>query len=342
MAGEGRRASLTSSLAELDLYSRFLSSQVVQEDAAPSTQTHFTPGSGTATPTISSLDVRGLWHGQVVTRGRREPSNRLSECQKCRLWQRELEIVLATRRKQEKLWQQELHKYQVAVLEAEARKGELERAQQELFRLASGYDHDSHTTPRTRLTFTQLLRFMEDQVRGDLKQTSQVWVEVALLRAHLAKLKSRLEQGHEGPDADPDTQPTSQVNFLKKQLEHEDVKTRVDHNSRTLTHLLRQLEKERRRANRLAEENQAKTTMVGELKDQEALLQEEVRRLSQSSTRIDAHVRLHDLRTDKRLAAVRATQDPVMTVEEYLCLNADVHKLQKEVASWRNKADALH
>ncbi|XP_042212068.1 uncharacterized protein LOC121859339 [Homarus americanus] len=82
MAGEGRRASLTSSLvtdvtgfpsmteeeisglnveqlenaaeelhalcslmqAELDLYSRFLSSQVVQEDAAPSTQTHFTPG----------------------------------------------------------------------------------------------------------------------------------------------------------------------------------------------------------------------------------------------------------------------------------------------------------
>ncbi|XP_037804628.1 uncharacterized protein LOC119598966 [Penaeus monodon] len=104
--------------SELDLYTRYLNSQVAPEPAPPppaaaglSPASH--SGSGTATPTISSLDVRGLWHGQVVTRGRREPRLKLSEKEKCQLWQRELEIVMANKRKKERLWYQELHKYQV-------------------------------------------------------------------------------------------------------------------------------------------------------------------------------------------------------------------------------------
>ncbi|XP_069185730.1 centriole and centriolar satellite protein ofd1-like [Procambarus clarkii] len=302
----------------------------------------FSGGSGTATPTISSLDVRGLWHGQVVTRGRREASTRLSEREKCGLWQRELEIVLVNRRKQDKLWQQELHKYQVVVLEAEARQAELLKAQQELSRLAGGGENDTYTTPRCRLTFQHLHGLMEEQVRGGLRQASRVWVQVALLRGQLAKLRRRLEQGRDAPDADPGTQPTSQVNFLKKQLEHEDAKTRVARNNLVLSQLLRQLEAERRRATRLQEDNQAATTRLEELKSRSTMLQEELERLSHNSCRINAHLRKLDSRTEKKLKAVRVTQEPVMTVEEYLRLNLHVDELQKKVAAWRIKAEALN
>ncbi|KAK4324861.1 hypothetical protein Pmani_004511 [Petrolisthes manimaculis] len=60
---------------EQDLFSRYLSSQQVQDD--PTTAITGLSGSGTATPTVSSLDVRALWQGQVITKGRRTPATSL-------------------------------------------------------------------------------------------------------------------------------------------------------------------------------------------------------------------------------------------------------------------------
>ncbi|XP_071527517.1 uncharacterized protein [Panulirus ornatus] len=292
---------------ELDFYNRYLNSQMVQDNTScthPCLTTAIS-GSGTATPTISSLDVRGLWHGQVVTKPRRESSNRLSEREKCRLWQRELEIVQAITRKQEKQWQQELHKYQVSSLEAEARVKELQKAQQELMRLVEGYS--AAGSPRTRLTFTQLNRFMEEQIRGRLRQVSHVWVQVALIRTQLSKLRSRMDKGREGQDGDPDGQRTSQVNFLKRQLEHQDAKTRVEHNSGTLTELLHLIEKERGQAKYLQEENRMETRRLEELVNQADLLQGEVLRFSHITSRINENLCLKDARTHRQLVMTCST-----------------------------------
>ncbi|XP_066943517.1 uncharacterized protein [Macrobrachium rosenbergii] len=101
--------------AEVDLYSRYLSSQVIPDNQAPSTLAPTSLSeSGTTTPTLSSLDVRGLWHGQIITRGRTQHRVKLSNKEKYRLWQRELEIVLANRRKQGRLWERQLHKCQAS------------------------------------------------------------------------------------------------------------------------------------------------------------------------------------------------------------------------------------
>ncbi|ROT70557.1 hypothetical protein C7M84_011164 [Penaeus vannamei] len=300
-------------------------------------------GSGTATPTISSLDVRGLWHGQVVTRGRREPRLKLSEKEKCQLWQRELEIVMANRRKKERLWHQELHKYQVAFLEAEARRSDLYKSLRELNKLACGQDSSAGSGHRIRITFDSLQRFMEEQVRTRLKQVSQVSVQVALLKGDLTKLKSRLEKREEDfLDANAEGNATSQVNYLKKHLEHEEVKTRVEDNGKVLASLRQKLDSNRRKLNRLEEEQQHKGTRLEELKSQAVMLEEDLTRLSSSNSRITSHVNQQNATTRRRLQALKDnSKKPMITVEEYLKLNSKVQMLEKEVKRWSKKADTL-
>ncbi|MPC53581.1 hypothetical protein E2C01_047476 [Portunus trituberculatus] len=86
------------------------------------------------------------------------------------------------------MWQQELHKYQVSVLEAEACHKDLQKAQEGLTRLMPG---------TRRLSFDQIYKFMEEQLRVWLKQASQVWVQVSLLRGDLSKARVKRERRRE-------------------------------------------------------------------------------------------------------------------------------------------------
>lgn len=178
---------------------------------------------------------------------------------------------------------------------------------------------------------------MEEQIRGRLRQVSHVWVQVALIRTQLSKLRSRLDKGREGEDGDPDGQRTSQVNFLKRQLEHQDAKTRVEHNSGTLTELLHLIEKERGQAKYLQEENRMETRRLEELVNQADLLQGEVLRFSHITSRINENLCLKDARTHRQLVMTYSTPHLEMTVEEYLSLCSHVCKLQKKLMAWRHR-----
>lgn len=312
--------------AELDLYTRYLSSQAQDEAQQATHTTAGASGSGTATPSVSSLDVRGLRRGQVMTRGTTKPSDRLSERQKTRLWQRELEIVLANKRKREKMWLQELHKYQVSVMEAEACQKDLQKAQEGLARLA---------VDCRRLSFDQLYRFMEDQLRGWLKQASQVWVQVALLRADLSKARAKRERRRGGHD--PAGQPVSQINFLRQQLEHSEVKTKVDDNRKVLSDLLRQLERERRKAVSLEEENQRRVRRLEELRREVREAEQEVTRLRLTSTRVSERVEKISASTCTKLTALKSLPQQPTQVTDYLHLSDDVRRLRKQVAMWSRR-----
>ncbi|XP_045127001.1 uncharacterized protein LOC123513695 isoform X2 [Portunus trituberculatus] len=313
--------------AEVDLFTRYLSSQVQEEALQGSPSMAAASGSGTATPSVSSLDVRGLRKGQVVTRGTTRAAARLSERQKTRLWQRELEIVLANKRKREKMWQQELHKYQVSVLEAEACHKDLQKAQEGLTRLMPG---------TRRLSFDQIYKFMEEQLRVWLKQASQVWVQVSLLRGDLSKARVKRERRRGGHD--PTGQPVSQINFLKQQLEHSEVKARVESNRGILSGLLQQLEKDSRRAMILEEENQRCGARLEELRCAMRETEREVDRLSLISGRIEMRVQRVNTSTKSKLLTLKSSPLQPTEVDEYLQLNGDIHKLRKEVAWWKRRA----
>ncbi|KAK8391801.1 hypothetical protein O3P69_017441 [Scylla paramamosain] len=337
--------------AEVDLYMRYLSSQVQEEVPQGSPSIAAASGSGTATPSVSSLDVRGLRRGQVVTRGTTRaaarPSvscmtpltlehqapaapaplsaGRLSERQKTRLWQRELEIVLANKRKREKVWQQELHKYQCWRLR-HARK-DLQKAQEGVAQLMAG---------TRRLTFDQIHKFMEEQLRVWLKQASQVWVQVSLLRGDLSKARVKRERRRGGHD--PTGHPVSQINFLKQQLEHSEVKARVESNRGVLSDLLQQLERDRRRVMNLEEENQRRAARLEELRRAVKEAEREVGRLSLTSGRIEARVQRVNTSTKSKLLTLKSSPLQPTQVEEYLQLSDNVRKLRKEVAWWKRRA----
>ena len=55
-------------------------------------------------------------------------------------------------------------------------------------------------------------RYMEEQLRTWLKQASQVWVQVSLLRSDLSKTRMKRERGRGGHD--PAGQPVSQVRVV--------------------------------------------------------------------------------------------------------------------------------
>ncbi|XP_063848739.1 uncharacterized protein LOC135093401 [Scylla paramamosain] len=313
--------------AEVDLYMRYLSSQVQEEVPQGSPSIAAASGSGTATPSVSSLDVRGLRRGQVVTRGTTRAAARLSERQKTRLWQRELEIVLANKRKREKVWQQELHKYQVSVLEAEACQKDLQKAQEGVAQLMAG---------TRRLTFDQIHKFMEEQLRVWLKQASQVWVQVSLLRGDLSKARVKRERRRGGHD--PTGHPVSQINFLKQQLEHSEVKARVESNRGVLSDLLQQLERDRRRVMNLEEENQRRAARLEELRRAVKEAEREVGRLSLTSGRIEARVQRVNTSTKSKLLTLKSSPLQPTQVEEYLQLSDNVRKLRKEVAWWKRRA----
>ncbi|XP_042873426.1 uncharacterized protein LOC122254025 [Penaeus japonicus] len=232
---------------------------------------------------------------------------------------------------------------QVSLLEAEARRSDLFKSHRELNKLACGQDSRPGNDHRIRITFDQLQRFMEEQVRTRLKQVSQVSVQVALLKGDLTKLKSRLEKREEDVlDANAEGNATSQVNYLKKRLEHEEVKTRVENNGRLLASLRNKLDGNRRRLNRLEEDQQHKTTRLEELKGQAAMLEEELARISSSNSRITSHVNQQDATTRRRLQALKnSSKEQTITVEEYLKLNSQVQMLEKEVKRWSKKADTL-
>ncbi|XP_047488659.1 uncharacterized protein LOC125038985 [Penaeus chinensis] len=134
----------------------------------------------------------------------------------------------------------------------------------------------------------------------------------------------------------------NKVNYLKKRLEHEEVKTRVEDNGKILASLRHKLDSNRRKLNRLEDEQQHKGTRLEELKSQAVMLEEELTRLSSSNSRITSHVNQQNAMTRRRLQALKDnSKEPMITVEEYLKLNTQVQVLEKEVKRWSKKADTL-
>ncbi|KAK7068338.1 hypothetical protein SK128_006818 [Halocaridina rubra] len=178
------------------------------------------------------------------------------------------------------------------------------KAQQELIKLATGYDCGTLDAYSVRMTFHQLQGFMEEHMRKGLKQVSQVWVQVTVLKSELAKLKPNLDGKNGILDFDLEAAAESQVTYLKKQLEHEEVKTRLEDNSRNVGQLRMKLETQRRRANKLEDENKKARTYLEELKSQALVLDGELNKLSDTSTRINNHLDQQDYRIRKRIEAM--------------------------------------
>ncbi|XP_066942795.1 uncharacterized protein [Macrobrachium rosenbergii] len=216
------------------------------------------------------------------------------------------------------------------------------KAQMELQKMATGYEDISPDNFNVRITFQQLLGFMEDQVRKGLKQVSQVWVQVSVKKTELGKLRTKAE-GIDSGDADvsADITNASQVTYLKKRLDHEEIKTRLENNSKVLGDLRGKLERERRTALRLDDENKRVKTYLGELKSLTAFLKAEIRKQETASARIQKHLQQEDSRTVRKMKTLQKGKEQVMTVEQYLKLSAEVDRLNHEVQRWRKKNQTL-
>ncbi|XP_064101003.1 uncharacterized protein LOC135211666 [Macrobrachium nipponense] len=183
---------------------------------------------------------------------------------------------------------------------------------------------------------------MEDQVRKGLKQVSQVWVQVSVKKAELGKLRSKAE-GIDSGDADvsADITNASQVTYLKKRLDHEEIKTRLENNSKVLGDLREKLERERRTSLRLDDENKRVKTYLGELKCLATFLRAEIRKQETASARIQRHLQQEDSRTVRKMKTLQKGKEQVMTVEQYLKLSAEVDRLNHEVQRWKKKNQTM-
>ncbi|XP_068233408.1 uncharacterized protein [Palaemon carinicauda] len=231
---------------------------------------------------------------------------------------------------------------QVATLQAEAQRAYILKAEMELRKMATGHEDISPDHFNVRITFQQLLGFMEDQIRKGLKQVSQVWVQVSVNKAEMAKLRSKTE-GIDSGDADISAVITnaSQVTYLKKHLDHEEIKTRLENNSKVLGELRTKLERERRAALRLDDENKRVKKYLEDLKRVAAFLKADIRKQETASARIQKHLQHDDSKTVRKIKTLRKGKEQVMTVEQYLKLNAEVDRLDHEVQRWRKKSQCL-